>query len=105
MYWGAASTREVRESSPDADLAEDSYAEPMHRPNRCNIGITASAATGASAQNSLKSSMVMPMTGALAAAGRQVVAGARLNISQHGNRVAGRQIELLMDHQGRRLVR
>jgi branched-chain amino acid transport system substrate-binding protein len=38
----------------------------------------------------------MPMTGGLAAAGQQVVAGARLYIKQHGDNVAGRQIELLV---------
>jgi hypothetical protein len=40
--------------------------------------------------------MVMPMTGALAAADRQVVAGARLYMKQHGDMVAGRQIELVV---------
>src|ERR1700677_1550897 len=60
------------------------------------LGITASAAGSASAQNTLKIGMVMPMTGALAAAGRQVVAGARLYMKQHGDMVAGRQIELVV---------
>jgi branched-chain amino acid transport system substrate-binding protein len=40
--------------------------------------------------------MVMPMTGPLAAAGQQVIAGARLYIKQHGDRVAGKQIELIV---------
>lgn len=39
------------------------------------LGIVACAAGTASAQNIVKVGMVMPMTGALAAAGRQVVAG------------------------------
>jgi branched-chain amino acid transport system substrate-binding protein len=60
------------------------------------LGITASAAGSASAQNIVKVGMVMPMTGALAAAGRQVVAGARLYIKQHGDVVAGREIELVV---------
>jgi len=60
------------------------------------LGITVSAAGSASAQNTLKIGMVMPMTGALAAAGRQVVAGARLYMKQHGYMVAGRQIELVI---------
>ena len=60
------------------------------------LGITASAAGGASAQNTVKVGMVMPMTGALAAAGRQVVAGARLYMKQHGDVVAGRKIELVV---------
>src|ERR1700728_714276 len=60
------------------------------------LGITASAVGSASAQNIVKVGMVMPMTGALAAAGRQVVAGARLYMKQHGDMVAGRQIELVV---------
>src|SRR6202789_1808082 len=60
------------------------------------LGIAASSAGSASAQNTLKIGMVMPMTGALAAAGRQVVAGARLYMKQHGDMVAGRQIELVV---------
>ena len=50
----------------------------------------------ASAQNTIKLGMVMPLTGPLATAGQQVVAGARLYISQHGNTVAGKQIELIV---------
>src|ERR1700689_5281701 len=61
------------------------------------LGIAASAAGSASAQNTLKIGMVMPMTGALAAAGRQVVAGARLYMKQHGDMVAGRQIEFVVN--------
>jgi branched-chain amino acid transport system substrate-binding protein len=53
-------------------------------------------AGSASAQNAVKIGMVMPMTGGLAAAGQQVVAGARLYMKQHGDTVAGRHIELLV---------
>jgi branched-chain amino acid transport system substrate-binding protein len=60
------------------------------------LGIAALTAGSASAQNIVKVGMVMPMTGALAAAGRQVVAGARLYMRQHGDIVAGRQIELIV---------
>ncbi len=60
------------------------------------LGLTAAAASGASAQNAVKIGMVMPMTGMLAGAGQQVVAGARLYIKQHGATVAGRQIELIV---------
>ena len=60
------------------------------------LGIAAFAAGSAGAQNTVKVGMVMPMTGALAAAGQQVVAGARLYIKQHGDKVAGRQIELVV---------
>jgi branched-chain amino acid transport system substrate-binding protein len=54
--------------------------------------------------------MVMPLTGTLASAGKQVVAGARLYMSQHGTRVAGKDIELLVKDEtssfevGKRLI-
>jgi branched-chain amino acid transport system substrate-binding protein len=70
--------------------------------NRCIVrsaiilAIAVSAGANANAQNAVKIGMVMPMTGGLAAAGQQVVAGARLYIKQHGDKVAGRQIELLV---------
>ena len=70
--------------------------------NRCIVrtaiilAIAVSAGASANAQNPVKVGMVMPMTGGLAAAGQQVVAGARLYIKQHGDKVAGRQIELLI---------
>jgi branched-chain amino acid transport system substrate-binding protein len=60
------------------------------------LAIAVSAGASANAQNAVKVGMVMPMTGGLAAAGQQVVAGARLYIKQHGDKVAGRQIELLV---------
>ena len=61
----------------------------MFRPNHCNFRIAACAAGSASAQSTVKVGMVMPMTGPLAAAGQQVIAGARLYIKQHGDTVAG----------------
>jgi branched-chain amino acid transport system substrate-binding protein len=50
----------------------------------------------ACAQDTIKLGMVMPLTGPLATAGQQVVAGARLYISQHGDTVAGKRIELIV---------
>jgi branched-chain amino acid transport system substrate-binding protein len=50
----------------------------------------------AAAQDTIKVGMVMPLTGTLASAGKQVVAGARLYVSQHGNVVAGKRIELIV---------
>jgi branched-chain amino acid transport system substrate-binding protein len=58
--------------------------------------IAIAVAGGAAAQGKLKVAFVMPMTGALAGVGQQVVAGARLYMSEHGNAVAGRQIELIV---------
>jgi branched-chain amino acid transport system substrate-binding protein len=53
-------------------------------------------AGGAAAQDTVKVGMVMPMTGTLAAAGKQVVAGARLYMLEHGDTVAGKRIELIV---------
>jgi branched-chain amino acid transport system substrate-binding protein len=70
-------------------------------PRKCFLGaavVAVSIATVASAaaQGTVKVGMLMPMTGPLAAAGQQVIAGARLYIKQHGDRVAGKQIELIV---------
>ena len=60
------------------------------------LAVTAAATGSSDAQNTVKIGMVMPMTGTLASAGLQVIAGARLYIKQHGDTVAGRQIELIV---------
>lgn len=60
-----------------------------------SAAVLAVSIAAASAQDTVKIGMVMPMTGALAAAGQQVIAGARLYVKQHGNIVAGKQIELI----------
>jgi branched-chain amino acid transport system substrate-binding protein len=54
----------------------------------------------AAAQNTVKIGMVMPLTGTLASAGKQVVAGARLYMTEHGNTVAGKHIELIVKDDG-----
>ena len=60
------------------------------------LAASIAAAGNASAQGTVKIGMVMPMTGPLAAAGQQVLAGARLYIKQHGEIVAGKRIELIV---------
>ena len=63
-------------------------------------GIVAAAAGSAAAQDTIKIGMVMPLTGALAGAGQQVVAGARFYMQQHGDTVAGRKIHLIVKDDG-----
>jgi len=60
------------------------------------LGIAASATTPciAKAQNVVRVGMVMPLTGTLADAGKQVVAGAKLYMDRHGDSAAGTRIEL-----------
>jgi len=60
------------------------------------LALATAAAGSAAAQSTVKVGMVMPLTGTLATAGKQVVAGARLYISQHGDTVAGKKIELIV---------
>ena len=60
------------------------------------LAASIAAAGSAGAQATVKVGMVMPMTGPLAAAGQQVLAGARLYIKQHGETVAGKRVELIV---------
>jgi branched-chain amino acid transport system substrate-binding protein len=48
------------------------------------------------AQEVVKVGIVMPMTGNFAAAGRQVLAGVRLFMQQHGDSVGGKKIQLIV---------
>jgi len=63
-------------------------------------GLVIAAVSTAAAQDTIKIGMVMPLTGPLAAAGQQVVAGARFYMQQHGNTVAGRAIKLIVKDDG-----
>jgi branched-chain amino acid transport system substrate-binding protein len=65
-----------------------------------SLGIAAAMFGSAAAETTVKIGMVMPLTGALASAGKQVVAGARLYVAKHGNTVAGKQIELVVKDDG-----
>jgi branched-chain amino acid transport system substrate-binding protein len=48
------------------------------------------------AEETIKIGLVMPMTGILGPVGKQAVAGAKLYVAQHGDRVSGRKIELIV---------
>ena len=69
-------------------------------PILATVGIAAAGIGNVAAQttpqNTVKIGMVMPMTGTLASAGKQVVAGAKFYMRQHGDTVAGRRIELIV---------
>jgi branched-chain amino acid transport system substrate-binding protein len=60
------------------------------------LAVAAAMVQTATAQDTVRIGMVMPLTGTLADAGKQVVAGARLYMSQHGDTVAGKRIELIV---------
>ena len=48
------------------------------------------------AQEVVKIGVVIPMTGGFTSVGREVAAGAKLYIQQHGETVAGRKLELIV---------
>lgn len=54
------------------------------------------AAGSAQAQQTVKIGLIAPMTGPQAAAGRQMVAGAKLYMALNGNKAAGKTIELIV---------
>src|SRR5689334_8780589 len=61
-----------------------------------SLVLSTALAGNANAQETVKIGMVMPLTGPFAAAGQQVLAGARLYVKQHGDSVAGKKIELIV---------
>ncbi|MDF2114950.1 ABC transporter substrate-binding protein [Roseiarcaceae bacterium H3SJ34-1] len=54
------------------------------------------AAGGAQAQQTVKIGLIAPMTGPQAAAGRQMVAGAKLYMALNGNKAGGKTVELIV---------
>ena len=61
-----------------------------------SVALLALTAESGAAQDSIKVGLVMPMTGALASAGRETVDAAKLYMAQHGDTVAGKKIELIV---------
>jgi len=66
------------------------------------LAAIACAATNSAAlgENTIKIGFVIPMSGQQSAVGRQVAAGARLYMQQHGDTVAGKKIELIIRDDG-----
>jgi branched-chain amino acid transport system substrate-binding protein len=58
------------------------------------------ASSGAIAQDTVKIGLVLPLTGGLAPVGKQVEAGVKLYMSQHGSTVAGKKIDLIIKDDG-----
>ena len=63
-------------------------------------GVTAlglfGAPAGALAEDTFKIGLLQSMTGTLAPVGKQVIAGVRLYMQQHGNFVGGKKIEIIL---------
>src|ERR1700682_3270427 len=60
------------------------------------FAVGALASTGAFAQETTKIGLVLPLTGGLAAVGKQVQAGAKLYMDKNGATVGGKKIELIV---------
>src|SRR5216683_1251095 len=60
------------------------------------LAVGALASTGAFAQETTKIGLVLPLTGGLAAVGKQVQAGAKLYVDKNGATVGGKKIELIV---------
>ena len=58
------------------------------------------ASTSAIAQETAKIGLVLPLTGGLAAVGRQVQAGVKLYTQKNGTTVAGKKIEVIIKDDG-----
>jgi branched-chain amino acid transport system substrate-binding protein len=67
-------------------------------------GLAAIAITGcardAAAEDVIKVGLILPMTGAQQSTGRQIDAGVRLYVREHGNAVAGKKIEIILKDDG-----
>jgi len=83
-----------------AKLGPD-HPDTLQSRNNLAAGYLAVAISGievgsATAQDAVKIGVVIPMTGAFAAVGREVAAGAKLYIQRHGDTVVGQKIELII---------
>jgi branched-chain amino acid transport system substrate-binding protein len=54
----------------------------------------------AAAQDTVKVGLILPLTGPFAPTGRQIEGGAKLYMQQHGDKVAGKKIELIVRDDG-----
>ncbi len=61
-----------------------------------SVALTAIAAGAAAAQDTVKIGVVIPMTGTSGAVGREISAGTKLYMQQHGDTIAGKKIELII---------
>jgi branched-chain amino acid transport system substrate-binding protein len=69
---------------------------PRHLLPMLLAGALASSVGPTNAQEVIKIGVVLPMTGAFAPAGRQVLAGIRLFMQQNGDLVGGRRVQLIV---------
>ena len=75
---------------------------PKHRFIATWFAVAAIAAgvSHATAQETVKIGLVLPMTGVVGAAGEETAAGVKLYMAQHGDTVAGKKIEVIIRDDG-----
>jgi branched-chain amino acid transport system substrate-binding protein len=64
------------------------------------LGAAMFAADRATAEDTVKIGLVMPMTGTVGAAGQEAMAGVKVYMAEHGDTVAGKKIELIVRDDG-----
>ena len=64
------------------------------------LGLAACLSAPATAQETAKIGLILPMTGAFASTGKQVEAAAKLYVQRNGATVAGKKIELILKDDG-----
>ena len=64
------------------------------------LALAGAAGEDANAQQSVKVGLILPMTGPSASTGRQIEAGARLWLAQHGDKAGGKTIDLIIKDDG-----
>ncbi|HSN32643.1 MAG TPA: ABC transporter substrate-binding protein [Ideonella sp.] len=70
----------------------------LHR--RTLLALAAAFALPAQAADTVKIGLILPMTGQSASTGRQIDAAVKLWMAQHGNKVAGRTVEVILKDDG-----
>ena len=65
-----------------------------------SVALLALTTGSGAAQDIVKVGIVMPLTGSLAAAGREIVDACKLYMAQHGDTVAGKKIQLIVRDDG-----
>src|SRR5450631_4196192 len=64
------------------------------------LACTLLTCSGAYAQEAIKIGLILPLTGPFTPTGRQIEAGVRLYMQQHGDTVAGRKLQLIVKDDG-----
>src|SRR6188508_2684523 len=62
----------------------------------CAAALAAAITTQASAQDTVKVGLILPMTGPFASTGRQIEAAVKLYMARNGDMAGGRKVELLV---------